>query len=70
MYTARIGRQACIARVTDKQMETIYSMVEPGTPIHILPDKGFIAVAGPWSCQIAPVQAPVTIVHQSLPLSS
>jgi murein L,D-transpeptidase YafK len=26
----------CIA-VTDKQMETIYSMIEPGTPIHILP---------------------------------
>jgi murein L,D-transpeptidase YafK len=26
----------CIA-VTDRQMEVIYSMVEPGTPIHILP---------------------------------
>ncbi|MEY4984311.1 MAG: hypothetical protein RIR62_2577 [Pseudomonadota bacterium] len=26
----------CIA-VTDRQMEVVYSMVEPGTPIHILP---------------------------------
>lgn len=26
----------CIA-VTDKQIETIYSMIQPGTPIHILP---------------------------------
>lgn len=26
----------CVA-VTDKQMEVIYSMIKPGTPIHILP---------------------------------
>ena len=26
----------CIA-VTDKQIEIIYSMIKPGTPIHILP---------------------------------
>jgi murein L,D-transpeptidase YafK len=26
----------CVA-VSDKEMEVVYSMVEPGTPIHILP---------------------------------
>ncbi|WP_135450570.1 MULTISPECIES: L,D-transpeptidase family protein [Tabrizicola] len=34
--TARDWTEGCIA-VSDKEMEVIYSMVKPGTPIHILP---------------------------------
>lgn len=34
--TKRDWTAGCIA-VTDKQIEVIYSMVKPGTPIHILP---------------------------------
>lgn len=34
--TKRDWTAGCIA-VTDRQMETIYAMVHPGTPIHILP---------------------------------
>lgn len=34
--TKRDWTAGCIA-VTDRQMETVYSMVKPGTPIHILP---------------------------------
>jgi murein L,D-transpeptidase YafK len=34
--TQRDWTAGCIA-VTDRQMEVIYSMIQPGTPIHILP---------------------------------
>ena len=34
--TKRDWTAGCVA-VTDREMETIYSMVNPGTPIHILP---------------------------------
>lgn len=34
--TKRDWTAGCVA-VTDRQMETIYAMVNPGTPIHILP---------------------------------
>lgn len=34
--SARDWTEGCIA-VSDKEMEVVYSMIEPGTPIHILP---------------------------------